>query len=105
MTHSKLGGKTRNCYDFLEELESVYLTIHVRSGEYDKGPRLKVVKDANGKFLWFLDLDTGFQYLTPSKMCQELMPRSGKTNQWRGTANVYVLREDKPVSLMGLIRN
>ena len=105
MPERKLGGKTRNCYDFLEELESVYLTIHVRSGEYDKGPRLKVVKDDNGKFLWFLDLDTGIQYLTPSKMCQVLMPRSGKTNNWCGTTNVYVLREDKLVSLLELMRN
>jgi hypothetical protein len=105
MPERKLGGKTRNCYNFLEGLESVYLSTHVRSGEYDKGPRLKVVKDANGKFLWFLDLDTGIQYLTPSKMCQVLMPRSGKTNNWCGTTNVYVLREDKPVSLIELMRN
>ena len=105
MPERKLGGKPGHCYDFLEELESVYLTVHVRSGNYDTGPRILVVKDANGKFLWFLDLDNGTQYLTPSKMCQELMPRSGKTNNWCGTTNVYVLREDKPVSLMELIRN
>ena len=105
MNQSKRGGKPRNCYDFLEDLESVYLTIHIRSGNYDKGPRLMVVKDTNGMFLWFLDLDSGIQYLTPSKMCQELMPRSGKTNHWCGTTNVYVLREDKPRSLLELMRN
>jgi hypothetical protein len=103
MSDSKRGGKPGNCYNFLEDSEIVYLATHVRSGNYDTGPRLLVVKDANGKFLWFFDLDTGIQYLTPSKMCQELMPRSGKTNQWCGTANVYVLREDKPVSLMELM--
>jgi hypothetical protein len=103
MPHSKRHGKPRNCYDFLDDLESVYLTTHIRSGEYDKGPRLRVVKNGNGKFLWFLDLDSGIQYLTPSKMCQELMPRSGKTNQWCGTTNVYVLREDKYFPLSGLV--
>jgi hypothetical protein len=103
MPHSKLGGKPGNCYNFLEDLESVYLTTHVRSGEYNNGPRLIVVKDDNGKFLWFLDLDTGIQYLTPSKMCQELMRRSGKTNNWCGTKNVYVLRENKYFPLSDLI--
>jgi hypothetical protein len=105
MNQSKCGGQPRNCYDFLEDLESVYLITHVISKKYDEGPRLVVVKNGNGKFLWFLDLDSGIQYLTPSKMCQELMPRSGKTNQWRGTINVYVLREDKPRSLLELMGN
>ena len=105
MNQSKCVGQPRNCYDFLEDLESVYLITHAISKKYDEGPRLVVVKNGNGKFLWFLDLDSGIQYLTPSKMCQELMPRSGKTNQWRGTINVYVLREDKPRSLLELMGN